>query len=104
MNNGKLTIAVVAASLLAGASGILAQPGGAPVGRTEAQPNRNRETTGRAPQNENSTEWRESRTEGNEATNSATEERRLEQNRATKERQRYNDRNRATAGQGAPGP
>jgi hypothetical protein len=105
MNNSKLMIAVVAAALLAGASGVLAQPGGAPggasVGQTEAQPNRNRETTGQAPQNESSTEWGENRTEGNKATNGATEERRREQNRATKERERYKDRNRATTGQGA---
>jgi Protein of unknown function (DUF1236) len=58
----------------------------------EAQPNRNRETTGQAPQNER----RENRTEGNKATNGATEERRLDQNRATEER-----RDRFTTGQGA---
>ena len=105
MNNSKLMIAVIAAPLLAGASGVLAQPGGAPggayVGQTEAQPNRNRETTGQAPQNESGTEWRENRTEGNKATNGATEERRLEQNRVTKERKRYKDRDRGTTGQGA---
>jgi hypothetical protein len=71
----------------------------------EAQPNRNRETTGQAPQNERrenqSTERRENRTEGNKATNSATEERRLDQNRATEEHKRDNDRNRTTTGQGA---
>jgi hypothetical protein len=58
-----------------------------------------------APQNERrenqSTELRENRNEGNKATNSATEERRLDQNRATEERGRDNDRNRATTGQGA---
>jgi hypothetical protein len=104
MNNNKLMIAVVAAPLLAGASGVLAQPGGAPVGasvQTEARPNRNRETTRQAPQNESSTEFRENRTEGNKATNGATEARRLEQNRATNERESYKDRNRATTGQGA---
>jgi hypothetical protein len=63
----------------------------------EAQPNRNRETTGQAPQNER----RENRTEGNKATSGATEERRLDQNRATEERGRDNDRNRTTTGQGA---
>jgi hypothetical protein len=63
----------------------------------EAQPNRNRETTGQAPQNER----QENRTEGNKATNGATEERRLDQNRATEERGRDNDRNRTTTGQGA---
>jgi hypothetical protein len=61
--NSKLMIAVVAAPLLAGASGVLAQPGDAPggaaVGHTEARPNRNRETTGQAPRNESSTEWRD---------------------------------------------
>jgi hypothetical protein len=71
----------------------------------EAQPNRNRETTGQAPQNESrenqNAEWRENRTEGNKATNGATEERRQEQNRVTKERERDKDRNRATTGQGA---
>jgi hypothetical protein len=100
-----LMIAVVAAPLLAGASGVLAQPGvapgGASVGQTEGRPNRNRETTGQAPQNESSTEWRENRTEGNKATNGATEARRLEQNRAPNERERYKDRNRATTRQGA---
>jgi hypothetical protein len=105
MNNSKLMIAVVAAPLLAGASVVPAQPGGAPggafVGQTEARPNRNRETTGQAPQNESSTEWRENRTEGNRATNGATEARRLEQNRAPNERERYKDRNRATTRQGA---
>jgi hypothetical protein len=63
----------------------------------EAQPNRNRETTGQAPQNER----QENRTEGNKATSGATEERRLDQNRATEERGRDNDRNRTTTGQGA---
>jgi Protein of unknown function (DUF1236) len=63
----------------------------------EAQPNRNRETTGQAPQNER----QEYRTEGNKATNGATEERRLDQNRATEERGRDNERNRSTTGQGA---
>jgi hypothetical protein len=63
----------------------------------EVQPNRNRETTGQAPQNER----RENRTEGNKATNGATEERRLEQNRATEERGTDNDRNGTTTGQGA---
>jgi hypothetical protein len=147
MNISKLMIAVVAAPLIAGASGLLAQqPGGAPggvsVGQTapnaagggqttsqpaapggagsgtpetrggknaveeraeqslpnrtgETQPHRNRETTGQAPQNggrENQgTERRESRTEGNKATNGATEERRLEQNRATKDRGRFKE-------------
>jgi hypothetical protein len=71
----------------------------------EAQPNRNRETTGQAPQNERketqTNERRENRTEGNKATNGATEEKRLEQNRATEERGRDNDRNRTTTGQGA---
>jgi hypothetical protein len=80
----------------------------------EAQPNRNRETTGQAPQNERtgqapqnerkesqSNERRENRTEGNKATNGATEERRLDQNRATQERGNANDRNRTTTGQGA---
>jgi Protein of unknown function (DUF1236) len=71
----------------------------------EAQPNRNRETTGQAPQNERketqTNERRENRTEGNKATNGATEERRLEQNRATEERGPDNDRNRTTTGQGA---
>jgi Protein of unknown function (DUF1236) len=70
----------------------------------EAQPNRNRETTGQAPQNERketqSNERRES-PEGNRATNGATEERRLDQNRATEEHGRDNERNRATTGQGA---
>ena len=109
MNNSKLMIAVVAAPLLAGVSGVLAQPGDAPGGasvrQTEAQPNRNRETTGQAPQNESrenqNAEWPENRTKGNKATNGATEERRLEQNRVTKERKRDKDRNRATTGQGA---
>jgi hypothetical protein len=147
MNNSKLMIAVVAAPLIAGASGLLAQQpggasGGASVGQTapnssgggqstgqpaapggayngtpetkggknaveeraeqsqpnrtgEVQPNRNRETTGQAPQNgsrgNQSTERRESPTEGNKATNGATEERRLEQNRATKDRERYKE-------------
>jgi opacity protein-like surface antigen len=136
-SNSRLMIAVVAALLIAGASGVLAQqpdgvPGGASVGQTapnswrggqttgqlgapaeqskpsrsgEAQPNRNRETTGQGPQNESrenqNAEWRENRTEGNKATNGATEERRLEQNRVTKERERDKDRNRATTGQGA---
>jgi Protein of unknown function (DUF1236) len=63
----------------------------------EVQPNRNRETTAQAPQNER----RENPTEGNKATNRATEERRLEQNRATEERGTDNDRNRTTTGQGA---
>jgi hypothetical protein len=63
----------------------------------EAQPNRNRETTGQAPQNER----QENRTEGNKATNGATEERRLDQNRVTEERGRDNERNRSTTGQGA---
>jgi hypothetical protein len=71
----------------------------------EAQPNRNRETTGQAPQNERketqTNERRENRTEGSKATNGATEERRLEQNRATEERGGDNDRNRTTTGQGA---
>jgi Protein of unknown function (DUF1236) len=71
----------------------------------EAQPNRNRETTGQAPQNERkesqSNERRENRTEGNKATNGATEERRLDQNRAAEERGNANDRNRTTTGQGA---
>ena len=71
----------------------------------EAQPNRRRETTGQAPQNERketqTNERRENRTEGNKATTGATEERRLEQNRATEERGRDNDRNRTTTGQGA---
>jgi hypothetical protein len=71
----------------------------------EAQLNRNRETTGQAPQNERketqTNERRENRTEGNKATNGATEERRLEQNRATEERGPDNDRNRTTTGQGA---
>jgi uncharacterized protein DUF1236 len=71
----------------------------------EAQPDRNRETTGQAPQNERketqTNERRENRTEGNKATNGATEERRLEQNRATEERGPDNDRNRTTTGQGA---
>jgi hypothetical protein len=71
----------------------------------EVQPNRNRETTGQAPQNERrenqSAQRRENRTEGNKATNSATEERRLDQNRATEEHKRDNDRNRTTTGQGA---
>jgi Protein of unknown function (DUF1236) len=70
----------------------------------EVQPNRNRETTGQAPQNERketqTNEHRENRTEGNKATNGASEERRLEQNRATEERGRDNDR-RTTTGQGA---
>jgi hypothetical protein len=69
----------------------------------EVQPNRNRETTGQAPQNERketqTNERRENRTEGNKATNGATEERRLEQNRTTEERGR--DNNRTTTGQGA---
>jgi hypothetical protein len=69
----------------------------------EAQPNRNRETTGQAPQNERrenqGTQRRENRTEGNKATNSATEERRLDQNRAREGREP--DRNRTTTGQGA---
>ncbi len=112
-------IAVVAAALLAGASVILAQqPGGAPGGgQTTGQPaapggqsksNRVGEaqpTTGQAPQNERrenqNVEWGESRPVGNKATNSATEESRLEQNRVTKERERDKDRNRATTGQGA---
>jgi hypothetical protein len=79
----------------------------------EAQPHRNRETTGQAPQNER----RENRTEGNKATSGETEERRLDQNRATEERGRDNERkdqdrateqrgrdgerNRTTTGQGA---
>jgi hypothetical protein len=63
----------------------------------EVPPNRNRETTGQAPQNER----QENRTEGNKATNRATEERRLDQNRATKERGRDNEHNRSTTGQGA---
>jgi hypothetical protein len=63
----------------------------------EAPPNRNRETTGQAPQNER----QENRTEGNKATNGATEERRLDQNRATQERGRDTERNRSTTGQGA---
>jgi Protein of unknown function (DUF1236) len=63
----------------------------------EAPPNRNRETTGQAPQNER----RENRTEGNKATNGATEERRLDQNLATEEPGRDNERNRSTTGQGA---
>jgi hypothetical protein len=63
----------------------------------EVQPNRNRETTGQAPQNER----QENRTEGNKATNGATEERRLDQNRATEERGRDGERNRTTTGQGA---
>jgi hypothetical protein len=71
----------------------------------EAQPNRNRETTGQAPLNEHketqSNERRENRPEGNRATNGATEERRLEQNRATEERGRDSERNRTTTGQGA---
>jgi hypothetical protein len=71
----------------------------------EAQPNRNRETTGQAPQNERketqTNARRENRTEGNKATNGATEERRLEQNRSTDEHGRDNDRNRTTTGQGA---
>jgi hypothetical protein len=71
----------------------------------EVQPNRNRETTGQAPQNERketqTNERRENRTEGNKATNGATEERRLEQNRSTDEHGRDNDRNRTTTGQGA---
>jgi hypothetical protein len=71
----------------------------------EVQPNRNRETTGQAPQNERketqTNERGENRTEGNKATNGATEERRLEQNRATEERGGDNDRNRTTTGQGA---
>jgi hypothetical protein len=71
----------------------------------EAQPNRNRETTGQAPQNERketqTNERGENRTEGNKATNGATEERRLEQNRATEERGGDNDRNRTTTDQGA---
>jgi hypothetical protein len=77
----------------------------------EAQPNRNRETTGQAPQS-----GREGR-EGNKATGGASEEKRLDQNRATEERGRENerkdqnrateergrdtDRNRTTTGQGA---
>jgi hypothetical protein len=68
----------------------------------EAQPNRNRETTGQAPQNER----QENRTEGNKATNGATEERRLDQNRATEERGRDNERkdqNRATEERGRDG-
>jgi hypothetical protein len=153
MNNSKLMIAVAAAALIAGTSGVLAQqPGGPSVGQTapkssgggqttgqpaapgavhngapetkggknaveergeqrkpnrtgEAQPSRNRETTGQAPQNERrenqGTERRENRTQGNKATNSATEERRLDQNRATEEHRRDNDRNRTTTGQGA---
>jgi hypothetical protein len=155
MNNSKLMIAVAAAALIAGTSGVLAQqqggaPGNAPSGQMapkssgggqatgqpavpgavhngaaetksgknaaeergeqsrpnrtgEAQPNRNRETTGQAPQNERresqGNEQGQKRTERNKATNGATEERRLEQNRATEER-RDNDRNRTT-GQGA---
>jgi hypothetical protein len=72
----------------------------------EAQPNRNGETTGQVPQNERretqSNERGENRAQGNKATNGATEERRLDQNRATEEeRGRDNDRNRATTGQGA---
>jgi len=71
----------------------------------EAQPNRNRETTGQAPQNERkesqSNERHENRTEGNKATNGATEQRRLDQNRATEERSNANERNRTTTGQGA---
>jgi Protein of unknown function (DUF1236) len=59
----------------------------------------------RRPQNERketqTNERRENRTEGNKATNGATEEKRLEQNRATEERGRDNDRNRTTTGQGA---
>jgi Protein of unknown function (DUF1236) len=68
----------------------------------EAQPNRNRETTGQAPQNER----QENRTEGNKATNGATEERHLDQNRATEERGRDNERkdqNRATEERGRDG-
>jgi hypothetical protein len=64
----------------------------APLKPREAQPNRNRETTGQAPQNER----QENRTEGNKATNGATEERRLDQNRAKEERGRDNERNRST--------
>jgi hypothetical protein len=71
----------------------------------EVQPNRNRETTGQAPQNERketqTNERRENRAEGNKATNGATEERRLEQNRTLEERGRDNDRDRTTTGQGA---
>jgi hypothetical protein len=71
----------------------------------EVQPNRNRETTGQAPQNERketpTNERRDNRAEGNKATNRATEERRLEQNRATEERGPDNDRNRTTTGQAA---
>jgi Protein of unknown function (DUF1236) len=71
----------------------------------EVQPNRNRETTGQAPQNERketqTNERRENRAEGNKATNGATEERRLEQNRASEERARDNERDRTTTGQGA---
>jgi hypothetical protein len=78
---------------------------GAPSRTGEAGPTRNRETTGQAPQNERrenqSDERRENRTEGNKATNSATEERRLDQNRATEEHERDKDRNRTTNGQGA---
>jgi hypothetical protein len=62
----------------------------------EAQTNRNRETTGQAPERAAG-----NRTEGNKATSGATEERRLDQNRATEERGRDNDRNRSTTGQGA---
>jgi Protein of unknown function (DUF1236) len=71
----------------------------------EVQPNRNRETTGQAPQNERketqTNEPRENRAEGNKATNGATEERRLEQNRALEEHKRDNERDRTTTGQGA---
>jgi hypothetical protein len=78
---------------------------------SEAQPNRNRETTGQAPQN-----GRQENREGNKAIggaeekrldqNRASEERgrdneRKDQNRATEERGRDNDRNRTTTGQGA---
>jgi hypothetical protein len=84
-------------------------------GRTgEAQPNRNRETTGQAPQNgrsetqsnergQNRSEGTpgENRPEGGKATKGATEDRRQGQNRATEERGRDNGQDRTTTGQGA---
>jgi uncharacterized protein DUF1236 len=67
----------------------------------EAQPNRNRETTGQAPQN-----GRQENRDGNKATGGASEEKRLDQNRATEERGRDNehkDQNRATEERGRDG-
>jgi hypothetical protein len=64
----------------------------------EAQPNRNRETTGQAPQN-----GRQENRDGDKATGGASEEKRLDQNRATEERGRDNehkDQNRATEERG----